>query len=825
MTDVLLSLHAIPLLVVAGLNLAIGLYVYHTNRRSQPHQAFGLMASGTALWTVAVAFAHYGTHATVQYVRLALSAGSLMVLGILCLANSFPVSPRPADAWILRLFTPAAIAFSIASLSSLFVVSATQLTTGLHVVYGRVYPLFALVVLAGFGLALKSLTHTLKESAGLLRIQTRHLLLALFIPIAIGTATNLLVPLVFQVSALGRYGPFVSLLMIAMVGHAIIRHRLMDIRVVIKRGAVYLAAFVAAGLGLLVLVVGSNLLFHDEHQVPLREILIALIVAVLFHPLKARIQDVFDRYLYREPYDYQSTVRQASRTLTGTIDLPTLLGHVSAILTQTLRPEGVSIYLLDEEEGLFERAYTSGADPGRMRLPSSSPLLDAVARDRKLVFRDELGNDPSARNTGSEGVLAALSRLGAEVVVPLLEENRVIGFLAVGPKRSGDPYFSDDADLLTTLANQSAVAIRNALAHRQVVQVNEDIEKILATIESGVIAVGSKGRVTLCNRAAELLTAAPAGTLRGQPVGHLPTPLARLLKATVADGHSRSQMEIALPDQAGQMLPIMCSTSPLVAPAGGTVGAVAVFSDLSRIKELEQDKRRAERLASLEAIASGMVHEIRNPLVSLKAYIQLLPQRHEDPDFREHFVRITEREISRVDDLLGRFRTLSSASSQPMEAVDVSEPLRATLELLGPEMLARQISLRHVADGRPRAVAGNASQLEQLFHNLCLNALEAMNPGGELTVRVADLTEAGGMTLMVEVSDTGRGIPDELLPTIFNPFVTTKARGSGLGLAICSSIADAHRARLRARNNTGRPGSTFTVEFPVLTERGVGVDA
>jgi signal transduction histidine kinase len=160
-----------------------------------------------------------------------------------------------------------------------------------------------------------------------------------------------------------------------------------------------------------------------------------------------------------------------------------------------------------------------------------------------------------------------------------------------------------------------------------------------------------------------------------------------------------------------------------------------------------------------------------------------------------------------------------------MEPVDISIPLRTALELLEPDMQARGITLRQVADGHPRHVLGHASQLQQLFHNLCLNALEAMEAGGELTVRVADLTEAGGMTLLVEVSDTGHGIPEHLQPVIFNPFVTTKSRGSGLGLAICSSIADAHRAQLRARNNTERPGSTFTVEFPVLAQRQAGVDA
>jgi signal transduction histidine kinase len=281
-------------------------------------------------------------------------------------------------------------------------------------------------------------------------------------------------------------------------------------------------------------------------------------------------------------------------------------------------------------------------------------------------------------------------------------------------------------------------------------------------------------------------------------------------------------MEFSLPDAAGQLVPLVCSTSPLLS-ARGIAGAVAVIADLSRLKELEQEKRRAERLESLEAIASGLVHEIRNPLVALKAFTQLLPIRYADADFRETFSRAGDREIGRIEDLLTRFRTLSSVSSQPMEPVDISGPLQDALETLRPILEEHRIQLRRVADGTPRSILGNASGLEQLFLNLCLNAIEAMEPGGELTARVADLSEGGGSTLLVEIADTGSGIPEELLATIFNPFVTTKPRGSGLGLAICRSITDAHHARLSARNNVGRRGSTFTIEFPVPVGKGTRV--
>jgi PAS domain S-box-containing protein len=348
-----------------------------------------------------------------------------------------------------------------------------------------------------------------------------------------------------------------------------------------------------------------------------------------------------------------------------------------------------------------------------------------------------------------------------------------------------------------------------------VVQLNEELQTILSTIESGVVAVGAKARITLFNRTAERLIGITAISAKGQRVEDLPPALARCLAGTLADGEPRSQVEFSLPDAAGQLVPLVCSTSALATRSGQLVGAVAAVNDISHLKELEHEKRRAERLASIEAIAAGLVHEIRNPLVAVKTFSQLLPTKYHDPDFRETSSRTVGREIRRIDNLLTRFRTLVSASSQPIESVDVIDPIRHTLDFLRPQFDERQIRVRQVWDGAPRSILGNTAQLEQLFLNLCLNAMEAMGAGGELTLRVADLTEGGGATLLVEVSDTGTGIPEELLAKIFDPFVSTKARGSGLGLAICRGVADAHRASLRARNNSERSGSTFTIEFPV----------
>src|SRR6266508_1721539 len=800
------------LLLVAVLNLSIGLYVHRRSPSTAMRRAFGFMASAIAVWTIALAVSHGTDLLRTAFARLAFAAASLFPLGVLAFIDSFPEIGSRHSRLALRICAPITALFFILSFSPWIVISATIDSQGRQLIYGPLHPIFALYILIWYLCGLWILATKYSTAVGLSRLQIRYLFIGLTVPFTSAIITNLLVPLFFRTSAAGKYGPLFSVLLMVVFAHAIIRHRLMNIRVVVRRGAVYAAAVLTSAGAIALLLIASNVLLPDEHDFSLREIVLALLVAICFFPVKARVQRLFDHYLYRDPYDYQRTLREASGALTRTIELPILLEHVGSVVTSTLKPEAVGIYLRELEGSELSLAWSASASALPATVPASTLILGRMSGARRLVFRDELGARDADRP--QSGVIAELDRLGgAEVVAPLLETGEVIGLVVLGPKRSGDPYFSDDADLLTTLANQSAVAIRNAQTHARVMQVNEELQKILGTIDSGVVAVGPAGEVRLFNRAAERFT------------GELPVPLAGALDATARDGKPRSEIEFALPDAAGQIVPLIYSTTPLLGPRGQPLGAVAVISDLSRVKELEHERRRAERLASIEAIASGLVHEIRNPLVGIKTFSQLLPSRGVETEFRESFSRAVAREIGRIDDLLTRFRTLSTASHQSMESLDISEPLRHTLELIRPQLEERNIRLRQVAAGVPRPVLGNASQLEQLFLNLCLNAVEAMEPGGELTIRVADLCEGGGTTLLVEVSDTGRGIPEYLLDSIFDPFVTTKPSGTGLGLAICRGIADAHHAKLVARNNTERPGSTFTLEFSTASRVEAGATA
>src|SRR5262249_15293105 len=153
------------------------------------------------------------------------------------------------------------------------------------------------------------------------------------------------------------------------------------------------------------------------------------------------------------------------------------------------------------------------------------------------------------------------------------------------------------------------------------------------------------------------------------------------------------QVEASLPGSTPRPVPIVCSTAALKDRQGQISGALIVFSDMSRLKELEDDKRRAERLAAFSTLVSGIAHEIKNPLVAIRTFAELLPERFTETDFREDFSRVVVTEIDRIDDLVGRLRGLAAPSAQFIGPVDLREPLVETLALLRAQFDQLRISV------------------------------------------------------------------------------------------------------------------------------------
>ena len=178
----------------------------------------------------------------------------------------------------------------------------------------------------------------------------------------------------------------------------------------------------------------------------------------------------------------------------------------------------------------------------------------------------------------------ALQELGGDIAFPLVEHQSLVGIIVVGPKRSGDAYFADDIGLLETLLSQAAIAMTNAQLYKEVVLVNQYVDNILSTMDSGVIAVNVSGDISLFNAAAAKLTGMSAHTLQNESYRNLPSALAIPLRNTIDIQTPTLQFETLIHQANGTSVPVVCSTATLRHRDGTILGALVVFSDLTRLK-------------------------------------------------------------------------------------------------------------------------------------------------------------------------------------------------------------------------------------------------
>jgi PAS domain S-box-containing protein len=804
-------IHA-PLFTIVGLLIALAVVVLRARPQTTATRWFFVFTITMAGWTAGIALVYAGVNVQL-WGPIAFASASLSPASFIAFINSFPTLSTSFPPLIVRAFLATAGVLGLLCVSTHLVVSYMAFTlTGFARTPGPLYPAFVFYFLASFATALMIFMRKWSRASGLARVQLQYLGFGIFLPGAGAIASNLLAPLFTGKSTYSWLGPYFALLFVGFVAHAIIRHRLMDLRIIIHRGLT-LALAIATSLvpvGLLLVLFWPQLAGQLQPGELLLLLVLVTVVGLLIPPTRDIAGRLLDRYVYRTRLDYQRTIRETSRALTRVLDLKIIAALVGRAGAVSSAPEGIAIYLKTDDR--FSRFHHETRQEGvHFSIPDEMPqcVVEALADSRDLLMTEELPRAPRIDRRGQ--LHEELTGLNWALVLPLLSEDVVIGAIVMGPKLSGDPFYPQDLDLLMTLANQAGIAVKNAQLYTEVVLAREYVENIVATIESGVVAIDAGGRIAMFNRAAEQLTGLRAEAIKRQPVDLLPAELVGPLRATIADGQGQIRPEIALPDGTTTR-PVICTTSALRDPAGTILGAVAVFSDLTPLKQLERERGRAERLAYFEILASSLAHEIKNPLVAIKTFAQLIPRRHRDEQFVQEFSRVVTREIGQMERLLDRLRALSRSSDRPKQPIDLREPLHHALELLRPAFDEKRITLGVTLASQPGLVLADPSELEQLFHNLLVNAHEATPPEGTVAVELG----VGGQEVVVTIADSGPGIPPELLEHVFDPFITTKPRGSGLGLTISAGIARTHQATLRADN---RPdgGARFTVVFPVAT--------
>jgi signal transduction histidine kinase len=228
---------------------------------------------------------------------------------------------------------------------------------------------------------------------------------------------------------------------------------------------------------------------------------------------------------------------------------------------------------------------------------------------------------------------------------------------------------------------------------------------------------------------------------------------------------------------------------------------------------------RSNRLAAVGTMVSGLVHEIRNPMVAIQSFLQLMPRKMSDKEFVMRYARIAQGEADRIEKLLENMLSFARPARPVLQLCDMNEMVERTIQLL--DFQARRTSIQVVFEKAPSLprVHTDPHQMAQVLQNLGMNAIQAMERSGELVFRTF-LAEGRpeGSRVAVEIRDTGPGIPTEHLDKLFDPFFTTKAEGTGLGLSISYQIVNEHEGVLEVASRPGE-GTTFAIYLPVADEQ------
>jgi two-component system sensor histidine kinase PilS (NtrC family) len=358
-----------------------------------------------------------------------------------------------------------------------------------------------------------------------------------------------------------------------------------------------------------------------------------------------------------------------------------------------------------------------------------------------------------------------------------------------------------------------------ARTERELYRVRVDNDAILRHLATGVFTVDHEGLVAYLNPAAELVLGIRALEVRGRHVSvALPerlTGLRRLVLETLGTTTGRSRAELLLQGPTGRQLPLGISTNVLM-HEGAITGVVAVFQDLTEVREMERRARRNETLAEVGALAAGVAHELRNGLKPISGSVEYLQRELKLEGENAELMGLIARESARLNKFVSDLLTYSRDRDLALEPVELGDQLRELVSTLrhDPRRAANvSVRLECPEDAVARADV-DREQIRQVWLNLAANALEAMSDRGELTVRWRPL-EPG--QLAVEFLDDGPGIAAEDLPRVGEPFFTTKRGGTGLGLAIAQRIVERHGGVLTLESEAGR-GTCARVQLPGACE-------
>ena len=687
----------------------LGFFVYFRNRQSKLYFIFFLYCLSISLWSLFV------TTQVVTGVKwiglfsaktLTAVAGFIPVFFLHFLKEFFHDPPGSLLHRMLPGLYAVATGLMALSWSNLLVTDVApkyDLTFLMVPSPGYIFLVVFFVCCVAFGLL--KLYVGFKIATGVRKNQIKYLLFGSILGYS-GGFNNFLIIYDIAIFPLNPFGNYAIAVYVMATAYAIAQYRLLDINVFIRQSIIYASLLLMLLLPCYIVVIWGQQFTFGAVNYPFSVfiLLLLLIVAFLFPKLRFRTEEALERVLFNKRSDYRETLLRSSRDMVSIVDIKALSENLVRTVGRSLGIEKVSLLLNDDTKSSYQLEASAGLDleqPDRLLLPKDGPLVQLLQRRREPIVKEELEWVPLG--PGTPQTIETMSKLGAEISLPIISKGNLIGILNLGHKDDKTLYSNEDLELLSTLANQTAIALENARLYEN-------------------------------------------------------------------------------------------------------------------LKQSQDTLRRADRLSSLGLLTAGLAHEIRNPLVAIRTFTQLLPERFDDAEFREGFQQLALKEVDRICGLINDLLSFARPSKPNVAPENVNDVVDNIVRILETQAKEKSVGIaREFGENLPK-VWIDREQMKQVFMNLILNAIQAMKEGGSISISTRSVSRNGaepsGDFVQVEVRDTGVGIPEENLQHIFDPFFTSKDEGSGLGLAVSHQIVQEHGGFVTVESQIGK-GTAFFVHVPV----------
>jgi signal transduction histidine kinase/DNA-binding NarL/FixJ family response regulator len=391
-----------------------------------------------------------------------------------------------------------------------------------------------------------------------------------------------------------------------------------------------------------------------------------------------------------------------------------------------------------------------------------------------------------------------LQLLRGVLAVPLMGDGLVFGALILGEKASGLPYTQEERELLSLLARSVEILFERSVEIGPYETAQLPTQGVVNSLPVGLVAIAKDRTVTLMNPHAESLLGISRENAIGTSVQKLGSAFADIVLRAMSDGVQRVNEQIRDPRSNAS---ISISVSP-----NDDGGALATF--LPQPEEAI-DQEELAYSPFWEYLSTRVAQEIKNPMVAINTFAQLLPRKYESEDFREAFSRVVQQEVGRINRVVETLFEFARNPKLRLQHCDVNETVRSVFDSFQTELDKHAIELAQDYDPQITETDMDPVFFSQALHNIVQNSIEAMPSGGTIQVTTSKLDDR----VEIRVSDSGPGIPEEDSDLVFLPFYSTKEQGMGLGLTIANRILHQHRGGVRWVSDE-KNGDYFSLEIP-----------